>query len=316
MTFVDSMMPAMPPAFQMVLAQSGMRLDPQTADIRGGNMIRSFNPAFKSGPQAESATNLGQVSQSQALMMNALFGAMGTNLAQATDVMLHAAKFHPTITGGTLPTPRETANFGEGLRKATTEVLANVTKGIPDVPLLWQNKEKYSSMTPSWKFTTQSVGHIRSIVGMKDDAVSKSAQQDRANAQAVGGMGKQALGDPALVAIAQDIAQYYNPTGRLGQLRKQYSDYVKANQSIQKQYNLPQEERKRRGDIMIQTMQQNMQQQYLAIKYLEQELAKKYGPVLAPRLEGRGISVQSIDQMLRESIGNANPTPAADPNEG
>ena len=307
MTFLDSLMPAMPPALQMVLAQSGMRIDPQTADIRGGNWIRSFQPAFKAGPSAESATNLGQVSTSTSLMWNALFGVMGTNLAQGTDIMLHAAKFHPTVTGGSLPTPRETKDFGLGLRLATTEVLKRSVKSVPDVygaSLLWQGKEKYSSMTPAWKFTTQATGHIRSIVGMKDE-LAKAATQARENANQVGGIPKPALTDPLMAAIAVDVSQYYNPSGRLGKLRKEYGDLVKANQSLVVNYNLPSDERQRRSNVMIQTMQHNMQQQYLSIKYLEQELAKKYGQALAPRLQGRGISVQSLDQMLRENTGGA-----------
>jgi hypothetical protein len=246
-------------------------------------------------------------------MMNALFGVMGTNIAQATDVMLHAAKFHPTTVGGTVPTKRETTDFGHGLRLATTEVVQRMTKGMPDVygaSLLWQNKERYSTQTPAWKYTTQNVNHMRSIKGMKDDAISKSSAQARENAGQVGGMVKPSLVDPALIAIAQDVSQYYDPTGRLGQLRKQYGDLVKANQSITTQYNMPSNERQRRSNIMIQNMQHNMQQQYLSIKYLEQELAKKYGQALAPALQGRGFSMASIDQMLRESIGSPAPSEA------
>jgi len=46
-----------------------------------------------------------------------------------------------------------------------------------------------------------------------------------------------------------------------------------------------------------------MQQQHLATKNAEELIAAKYGKYLAPRLGDRHLTIQTIDQLMRESIG-------------
>ena len=300
---VDSVMPAMPPLLQAALGTFGYKLDPQGSDTRGGNWIRDFNSRFRSGPQAEVASNLGQVTNSQSLIMSALFGAMGSHVATGTDIMLHASKYHSKLGPENTLTPRQTRDFGEGLRAATTEVFNLATQRIPDVPLLWHNKDKYYTSTPSWQYMGDTMTHLQSIKGTMDHATGKQAQIDRMIAANVGGVPKEVVTDAALLEVGQIIKQWQNPTGELGILRKQYQNLQKANQSLARAYNLSQDERKRRTDDLIKQMQSNVQQQMLATKYLEQQLSQQYGPYLASRLHGRGISIASIDQMLRESLG-------------
>jgi len=308
--WIDSLTPAMPPLLQALLAQSGMKLDPQGADTRGGQWIRNFGSAFRSGPQAESTTNLGQVSNSTALTMNALFGAFGSYLAASTDVALHAAKFHPQAGSALGPiTPRQSADFAAGLKAATTEIYNKATINAPDVPLIWQNKERYKVSTPAWQYVKDNQQYIRSISGMRDDVLGKAAQLRRQQAQQAGGIAPQVLSDLTLIKIAQDVKAWQNPTGTLGKLHKEYNVLSNQNRAVAVQYNLPQEERTRRQNIIIGRMQDNMEQQHLATKYFEQTVGDKYGKVLAPRLQGRPITMKAIDEMLRESI--SNPTASA-----
>lgn len=304
--WIDSLTPAMPPMLQALLGASGMKLDPQSADTRGGSLIRSFGSNFRSGPQAESATNLGQISNSTSLVMNALFGAFGSYLASGTDVALHAAKFH-AAPGGVI-TPRASADFATGLRVGTTEVFNKATTNVPDVPLLWQNKERYKVSTPAWQYVKENQQYIRSISGMRDDALGKAAQQRKQQAQQMGGITPQVLSDLSLIQIAQAVKAWQNPTGELGKLRSQYNQLSNINRAITVQYNLSQAERTRRSNEIIARMQDNMQQQHLSTKYMEQQIGDKFGQVLAPRLQGRRVSMKSIDEMLRESI--INPSPA------
>ena len=112
-----------------------------------------------------------------------------------------------------------------------------------------------------------------------------------------------------LIKIAQDVKAWQNPTGTLGKLHKEYNVLSNQNRAVAVQYNLPQEERTRRQNIIIGRMQDNMEQQHLATKYFEQTVGDKYGKVLAPRLQGRPITMKAIDEMLRESI--SNPTASA-----
>lgn len=297
---LESMLPAMPPLLQAMLAASGMRLDPQTAERRGGNWIRDFSNAFKGGPQAEAATSLGEVSTTTSLMLNALFGVMGSHLATATDVLLHASKYEGTTMGGKLLTPREQTDFAAGLRKAVGEVGFRTEKKIPDVPLVWQNKDKYQVMTPAWQYVGEANYHLKSIKGMATAATGKAEELNRQIAASAGGVPKQVLRDAALITMAVDWAKFQNPTGELGKLREQYKNLGELNRSITTQYNMPQEERSRKSNLVIRQQQDNMRQQHLAILYKEQETEQKYGQYIAPLLKGRGVTVSSIDALLRE----------------
>ena len=305
LTVLDSLTPAMPPALQALLGASGMRLDPQGADTRGGSWVRTFNSNFRSGPQSESITNLGQVSNSTALVMNALLGAMGSTLAQATDIALNAAKYYDKPDAQGRPVPRPTPDFGAGLREALTTTINRPIQSVPDIPLLWQNKEKYSVSTSAWKFVQQNNNAIRDIVGMKDEATGKTSQQRSQMAQQAGGMGPPSMQDPVLIQISTEVAQWNNPSGELGKLRKQYRDYTSMSRGVSAARNMSWEQKNQRLNMIIKAQQDNMQQQHLSIKNKEAEIAEKYGQFLQPHLDGRQISMQSLSQLMREASGGA-----------
>jgi hypothetical protein len=239
--------------------------------------------------------------------MNGLFGATGANLVAGVDVMLHAGKYQQGPQG---ITPRESFNFAEGLKAATSEVLSASKGKLPDVPLLWQNKEKYATQTASWQYVKENDTHIQSIKGMRDD-LGKSAQRKQELAKAAGGIGPMAMTDPALAQLANEIYQWQNPTGELGKLKKQYGELGVQSASVKANYRLPQEERTRVNNQIVKLMQDNMMQQYLATKNAEEMIAQKYGQALAPLLEGRHITMATLDSIMRESIGTTKQTAPA-----
>jgi hypothetical protein len=295
----DSLTPAMPPLAQAGLGMSGLRLDPQSSETRGGDWIRNMVPRFKAGPQAEAATNLGQVTNSTALMTNGLLGALGGHLVAGMDVFLHASKFKP---GSGVPTARESADFAAGLRAATGEVTQRIVSRVPDVPLLWQNKERYTTATATWQYMKDNEQHIQAIKGMRNEAVGKASGRRTELATAAGGIAQQRLTDPVLIQIANDINAWQNPTGALGKLKKVYSELGVQQRSVNAQYNLPQGERTKRVNDIVKLMQDNMQQQHLATKYAEQVIAQRYGQALTPRLKGRHLDMSTINAVMRESI--------------
>jgi len=311
--FTMSLVPAMPPVVQALLGESGMKLDPQSSDMRGGKLVRQISSNFRSGPQAESMSNLGQVSNTTSLVLNALLGTFGAHLAAGTDVFLHASKYYPVGDDGKL-TPRESQDFGVGLRKALGVVAQRATKNLPDVigltGNLWDSQQKRSVMTPKWEYVNENTQHIQSMVGMKDGADGKAAKLQAKYAQQVGGMPKEALTDVAMIQIVKAVAQYQNPTGPLGKLKKEDAIYKNSINALNSNYNMSAEEKKEKIDIIVQKRQDNMDQQYMAIKYLEQRVAAKFGAYLAPRLNGRKITVATLDEMARESIGSPSPDAA------
>jgi hypothetical protein len=310
-TFADNLMPGMPPAFQALLAMGGIKLDPQTADTRGGNIFRSFNQNFRAGPQAEAATNLGQATNTQMLLANALGGAMGSHIAQGIEVLMHAAKFDTSIRPGSVLTQRQSMDFGRGLNAALTTTFKNVTKNIPDVVPLWSGKEKYSVMTPSWQYVQESNNHIRSVVGARDTSLSPTNQARRARDVQIGGTPVNPVTNQVLLQIANEVADFSKETGPLGQLRKAQRDYAKDAASLKPARGLPPEVQQERVDKTVQAQQANMKQQQIAIQYMEQELAKKYGQVLAPMLGGREFSMKTLDQLMHADAGGAPPEQAA-----
>jgi hypothetical protein len=307
---VMSLVPAMPPVVQALLGESGMKLDPGSADMRGGKLVRQIGSNFRAGPQAESMSNLGQVSNTTSLVLNALLGTFGAHIAAGTDVFLHASKYYPPGADGKL-TLRESQDFGIGLRKALGVVAQRATKNVPDVVglsgNLWDSSQKRSVMTPKWEYVNENMQHIQAMVGMKDHAAGKESELQRKYAQQVGGMPKEALTDAAMIQIVKAVSQYQNPSGPLGKLKKEYRTYTQAANSINSNYNMSAEEKKRKLDIIVQKQQDNYDQQYMAIKYLEQRVSAKFGQYLAPRLNGRKITVQTLDEMARESIGSPSP---------
>jgi hypothetical protein len=298
----DSLTPAMPPLVQTMLGAGGMKLDPQSSETRGGDWIRNMGPHFKAGPQAEARTNLGQVTTSTALMMNGLLGAVGGSLVAGMDVFLHASKLQPNAGGGY--SPRESADFAAGLKAATTEVFNTTVNKLPDVPLLWQNKERYAVGTSSWQAVKENEGHIQAIVGMRNDLMGKAAQKKELLSKMAGGVPPaNVIGDIVLAQLADDINKWQNPTGELGKLRKHYGELSTQHQAVSVAYNMPQEQKRLQSNKIVKLMQDNMQQQYLATKNAEQMIAMKYGKYLTPRLADRQLTINTIDQMMRESMG-------------
>ena len=299
--WLDSLTPAMPPLLQAALAAGGLRLDPQNSDTRGGNMFRSFGTAFKSGPQAESATNLGEISNGTSLMLNALFGAMGSYLASSTDVLLHASKFD--MSDGKL-TPRTQRDFAAGMRAATSHFTEKLVAPAPDIPLIWQNKEKYKVTTPAWQFVAENNQHIRSIVGIKTSSTGKAAQRAAQGAANVGGVQQQIMADQLLLTVADDVSKFQNPSGPLGKLKAQNKDLTLQNRSVSANYMLSQDEKLKRTNNIIAQIQNNQKQQHLAVRFLEQAIAEKYGQQLTPYLRGRKIDMSTLDQVMRERFGS------------
>jgi len=246
-------------------------------------------------------TNLGQVTNSQALFLNAVFGAMGSHIALATDIALHAAKYKTEFgPAGTLQ-PHESAQFAKGLRLATNEVLSGVVSKIPDIPFMWRANEKQTVSTPAWQYVKENDTHLRSIVGMRTD-IGNTAMKRRETAVASGGMTKPILTDPVLIKITNDLAAYQSPKGDLGILRKQYNDLRDQSRSVSAQYNRPAEWKRNEVNRLVKLQQDNLVQQQMAIKYAEQKIAEIYGDHLAPRLNGRSITIGTIDQIMRESM--------------
>jgi hypothetical protein len=297
----DSVTPAMPPLAQTILGASGLKLDPQSSETRGGDWIRNMVPRFKAGPQAEARTNLGQVSNSTALMMNGLLGANGAHLAAGMDVFLHASKLQPNAGGGF--SPRESRDFAAGLKAATTEVYEQAKSKIPDVPLLWQNKEKYSSQTAAWQQVRENTQHIQAIVQMRNDMMGKAAQKKQLLSKMAGGVPPEQMTDVVLAQLADDVTKWQNPTGELGKLKTHYGELATQQRAVSVAYNMTQEQRRLKGNQITKMMQDNMQQQHLATKNAEELIAAKYGKYLAPRLGDRHLTISTIDQLMRESIG-------------
>jgi hypothetical protein len=132
---------------QAAAAQSGLKIEPNSAETRGGTWVRNYQSMFRAGPEAESMTNLGQVSNTAALTMNALFGTLGGYVAQGADIMFHAAKYHPMVGTNNQMIPRATPDFAVGLKAALTDVTNKVTGKLPDVPLLWLKSTTTSGLS-------------------------------------------------------------------------------------------------------------------------------------------------------------------------
>ena len=300
--WLDSMTPAMPPGVQAALGAGGYKLDPQSSDTRGGNWIRSFNSNFQMGPQTEGISTLGQVSNSTALIMSGLFGALGGHIAVGTDIMLHAAKYKPELGPGNLLQRRDAADYGEGLRKGTTEVLGRLTK-LPDIYPLWKNEAKYVTTTPAWQYVKEKMVDINVIKGMRDHADGKAGQIARAMQGRIGGMPKEVLTDVALIQISREIAAWERQSGPLGKLQKAYNDLGKQASSVSAQYNMPTDKKNDLHNRIVKLQQDNMMQQQAAVLLAEQYIAKKYGAALAPRLDGRAVNMNTLSVMMRESLG-------------
>lgn len=299
-TVLGSFIPAMPPIANALAAQSGMKLDVQQADVRGGNWLRSMQSPFNNSPNAMNASNLGEMSNSTSLMMSALFGAMGGYMAQSTDILLHAAKSKQQ-TGLSLNDRDD--GLADGIRSAMGNVVGRLKTAVPDMPLIWQGKDKYMATTPAWEYVAENNQHIRSIVGMRNEALGKTAIERRQQIQQAGGVTPRVLADAALLHVADEIAKFQRPTGMLGQLNKQYNELVNLKRGIDVQHKLTFDERQRRSNELMRKMHDNKEQQYLAVKYLEQHIAAKYMRYLQPKLRDRPINMQTLNDLMKESIG-------------
>ena len=174
---------------------------------------------------------------------------------------------------------------------------------IPDVPFIWRANEKLSVSTPAWQYVKENDQHLRSIKGMRTDEASRTMAVRREAAINAGGMPPEILTDMALIKIAQDINAYQAPKGDLGILRKQYVDLMNKSRAISAQYNMPTQQKTIEMNTIVRQQQDNLMQQQLAIKYAEQKIAELYGAALAPRLNGRAITMSTLDAMMRQSLG-------------
>ena len=301
---IDSLTPMMPPLAQAALGVAGAKLDPQGADVRGGNWLRTTGSAFRKGPAAEAATNLGEVTQSGALVMSALLGANGSYMQLSLDTGMHAMKYHPEPNVHGEITQKTNPDFMRGLGAALSTFTQQVVEPKNDVIPLWQKSEKYYKSTPAWEFAMEARHHIENISGMRDE-MGKSGVAGRIGTAEAGGMPAPSLQDQTLISIAQEVYAFNRPQGDLGRLKTQYTELAKQQRGFEVQYNKPYAWRREQVNKTVKKMQDNMQQQQLAIMWLEGDIADTYGEVLKPLLQGRDLTVAVLDDVLREARGKA-----------
>lgn len=182
-------------------------------------------------------------------------------------------------------------------------------KRLPDVPLLWKGDDKQYTGTSASVQVNEAKNHIQSIKGMRDFAQGGTAQKKRGVQGEEGGVVTRFLRDPVLMQIAEAVSawdrggQKLGPElGRYAELKKEYSSLAGQRRAIDVSYNMEPAIRKQKANALIDRMQENMDQQRMAVMFMEQQLAEKFTPALQSRLQGRSLTMQSLDQMMREAV--------------
>lgn len=106
-----------------------------------------------------------------------------------------------------------------------------------------------------------------------------------------------------LIAIADDVRKWEQ--GRKSEfalLKQEYTDIAKARSDLQNNYTIDNKTRTERVNILTRTMQDNLDQQRLAIMYQEGVLQDKYGTRLAGKLEGNPLTFKELDRLMREDV--------------
>jgi hypothetical protein len=120
---------------------------------------------------------------------------------------------------------------------------------------------------------------------------------------AAGGIPTQGITDVVLGQIAEDVSAWTRKTGAFGKLNDQYDQLRAKSRGLAVQYNIPQEQRQEAVNAIIVQQQEIKKQQQLAIQYAEQVIAAKYGMALKPLLKGRFVNMKTINELMRENIG-------------
>ena len=300
---LDMITPVMPPLLQAGMAMFGARVDLQEG-VQGGHGIKLLNAnTFQRGPQTEGATNLGEMNTVTSQLLGTLFGANGGYLAKSIDAFNHAAKFDQTkaAQNSGLAPARPAPNYVEGLKAATTTYVDQSAHRWPDVPLLWKGDNKNYVVTTASSAVSEGKTSIDSIAGIRDNAEGARGVQKRGAATDAGGIAVRYLRDPDLLGVAADVRKWNN-SGDYAQLKKDYGTLAATRRGVDANYAMPKVDRLKRVNEVVDQMQDNMNQQRLAIMHKEQEIAEQYGPVLQSKGLSGPVSMQAIDQLLRKSI--------------
>jgi hypothetical protein len=299
----DMLLPVVPPIINTPLTAMGGEIDIGGADARGGNVFRNNagNP-FQKGPQNEVASPLGEMSTTTQRILAVLFGANGMYLSKSIDAMNHATRFDLGNTDAQgVAAARPSNNYGAGLKAATTTFFDQAARRLPDVPLLWKGEERQYQMTSATSATQEAKQHIQVINGIRDNAQGPRGEQKRGTQQEAGGVVQRYLRDPLLLQVADDIRKW-DRSGDYADLKKEYGTLAAERRAVDANYMMDKKTRKTKSQTLIDRMQENMDQQRLAIMYKEDDIKERFGPLLQPMLRDRTITMQSLDQVMRESI--------------
>lgn len=299
----DMFLPVFPPVINAPLSAAGVTVDIGGADARAGNVLRNAggNP-FRKGPQEESASTLGEMNTITQNVLSTLFGANGMYLARSTDALLHASKYDAKSkdAGTGLAMERSNADYIAGLKAATTTFVDQQVRRMPDVPILWKGDDKQYTQTPVQNVVSESKSHIASINGMRDASKGPRAGQKRDAQQNEGGIAQRYLTDPVLLQIADDIRKW-DRSSDYAELKKEYGTLASTRRSLEANYTIPRSERMQKVNALIDKMQENMDQQRLAIMFKEQEIKDQYGPQ-SPSLAEQPVTMARLDALMRSAI--------------
>lgn len=305
----DMLTPVIPPIINAPLAAMGGEIDIGGADARGGNMFRTAggNP-FRKGPQEEAASPLGEMNTTAQRVLATLFGANGLYVAKSQDAFMHATKFDLSKRDAQgIATTRDAPDYVAGLKAATTSFVEQQERRVPDVPLLWKGAEKQYTMTSASGAVGEAKSHIANINGIRDSAQGPRAKEKRGTQAEDGGVVQRYLRDPLLLQVADEIRKW-DRTSEYATLKKEYGTLAAQRRAIDSNYFLAKQQKQAKSNALIDKMQANMEQQRLAIMFKEQEIAERLGPVLQPMLGERPVTMQALDQVMRQSI-DANASP-------
>lgn len=299
----DMFMPVFPPVVNAIASSLGVTVDISGADSRGGNVLRLANAnPFRRGPQEETASTLGEMNTTTQNVLATLFGANGMYLARSTDAFLHASKYDAKSkdAGTGLAMARSASDYVAGLKAATTVATDQMARRIPDVPLLWKGEDKQYTQTPAQNVVSSQKGYISSINGISDTAKGPRANQKRTAQNEEGGITQRYLTDPVLTEIAKDVRNWDRKSD-YADLKKEYGTLASTRRALEANYTMPRHERMERINALIDKMQENMDNQRLAIMFKEQEIKEKYAQQL-PALSQQPVTMQRLDQLMRSAI--------------
>jgi len=232
--------------------------------------------------------------------LGALFGSSGAYVSAALDAGINATNFE--IKDGK-QVAREHKSYMDGLIAGTTTALNLSARRIPDYPLIWKGHDREFVQTPAWQAVKEQKDHISSIRGMRDHAEGPRGEAKRERSQELGGIVEKTLKDPLLIAVADDVRKWEQ--GRKSEfalLKQEYTDIAKSRADLQNNYTLDNKTRTNKVNELTRVMQDNMDQQRLAIMYQEGVLQEKYGTRLAGKLEGKPLTFKELDRLMRADV--------------